>query len=292
MKPTQLTAAVRAKLRHVKVGGIAPRLTHFPDFMIIGPQRTGTTWLHHNLKTHPSIFLPQEKELYYFNKIANAGEDDRGFETLEQYLKAFSDSPRVWLKKTYDSLRKSGRLYFPRVRGESTASYAGLDREVIQEIVMLNPDLKAILMVRDPIDRAWSHARKDLLRGKVELQSVTQDEMAKFFRAAGQRKLGSYPTMIENWHAELKPEHLFVGDFRAIANEPDKILSAIHRFLGVPTGPRYLGDHLLEKINPATEARIPQEADAYLRELLSDEVADYEELTKKFASAESGSLVL
>ncbi len=260
--------------------------------MIIGPQRTGTTWLHHNLKTHPSIFLPIEKELYYFNKFDSAGEDDRGFETLEDYLEAFSDSPRGWIKKTYDCLRKTGRFYRPTVRGESTASYAGLPRAIIHEIVLLSPDIKAILMVRDPIDRAWSHARKDLLRGGVDPQSVTQEEMAKFFRAAGQRKLGSYSTMIENWHAELRPGYLFVGDFRAIAGEPERILSAIHRFLGVPTGPRYLGDHIREKINPAQEARIPPKADAYLRELLAEDVADYTELTAKFAAAENGSFVL
>jgi hypothetical protein len=260
--------------------------------MIIGPQRTGTTWLHHNLKSHPSIFLPRDKELYYFNKVGGAGDDNRGFETLEQYLKMFSDSPRVWLKKTYDCLRKSGRFYMPVVRGESTASYAGLAPEIIREILLLNPEIKAILMVRDPIDRAWSHARKDLLRGGVDPQKVTQAEMAKFFRASGQRKLGSYPTMIENWQAALRPAHLFVGDFRAIANEPERILSSIHRFLGVPTGSRYLGGHVREKINPAAVARIPPEADFYLRKLLADEVSDYAELTAKFAEAKEGNLVL
>jgi hypothetical protein len=260
--------------------------------MIIGPQRTGTTWLHHNLKSHPSIFLPREKELYYFNKFGSEGDGDRGFETLEHYLESFSDSPREWLKKTYDCLRKSSRFYIPAVRGESTASYAGLSPEIIREILLINPDIKAILMVREPIDRAWSHARKDLLRGGVDPQSVTQEEMAKFFRASGQRRLGSYPTMIGNWHAELRPGHLFIGDFRAIANDPELILSAIHRFLGVPTGPKYIGDHVREKINPATEARIPREADAYLQELLADEVADYAELTAKFVAAESCSLIL
>ena len=259
--------------------------------MIIGPQRTGTTWLHHNLKTHPSIYLPNEKELYYFNKFDSGGEDNRGFKTLEEYLKAFSDSPRGWLKKTYDCLRKSGRFYSPTVRGESTASYAGLDLAIIHEIVLINPEIKAILMVRDPIDRAWSHARKDLLRGGVDPESVTQEEMAKFFRAAGQRKLGSYPTMIQNWRAELRLGHLFVGDFRAIVDDPEKILSAIHDFLGVPTGLKFLGDHVREKINPAAAARIPRKADAYLRELLADQVANYEQLIAEFAAAKSGSLV-
>ena len=292
LKPSHLSSEVRGKLHHVRIAGTSPDLSCFPDFMIIGPQRTGTTWLHHNLKSHPSIFLPRDKELYYFNKVDDSGVHDRGFKTLEEYLESFLDRPRGWFKKTYDCLRKSGRFYRPKVRGEATASYAGLAPEVIREIVLLNPDIKAILMVRDPVDRAWSHARKDLLRGGVDPQNVTQEEMARFFRASGQRKLGSYPTMIANWRAELRKGHLFVGDFRAIANEPERILSAIHSFLGVPTGPRYLGDHVREKINPAAAAPIPPEADRYLRELLADEVDDYTELTVQFADSGSGDLIL
>src|SRR5690606_11946368 len=39
----------------------------FPDFICIGAQKSGTTWLYENLKLHPDIFMPDKKELHYFN---------------------------------------------------------------------------------------------------------------------------------------------------------------------------------------------------------------------------------
>lgn len=46
----------------------------FPDFIGIGAQKAGTTWLYKNLKQHPNIWLPEIKELHYFDareKIIN-----------------------------------------------------------------------------------------------------------------------------------------------------------------------------------------------------------------------------
>ena len=46
----------------------------FPDFIGIGAQKAGTTWLHHNLQAHPGIWMPKEKELHYFDeKIKQEG---------------------------------------------------------------------------------------------------------------------------------------------------------------------------------------------------------------------------
>jgi len=39
-----------------------------PDFLCIGAQKSGTTWLYHNLGLHPQIWLPIVKELHHFNR--------------------------------------------------------------------------------------------------------------------------------------------------------------------------------------------------------------------------------
>jgi len=41
----------------------------YPDFLGIGAQKAGTTWLHLNLRRHPGVWLPPVKELQYFNEI-------------------------------------------------------------------------------------------------------------------------------------------------------------------------------------------------------------------------------
>jgi hypothetical protein len=40
-----------------------------PDFLVIGAQRAGTTWLHRVLSQHPRLWLPPVKELHYFDKL-------------------------------------------------------------------------------------------------------------------------------------------------------------------------------------------------------------------------------
>ena len=159
-----IDATVRGKLRWVKVPEEGISLERFPDFLIVGPQRTGTTWLHAHLRFHPEIFLSEPKEIFYFSRLKTPESAKFQSDDLGWYLSFFRDP--LWRRaaKTAIALWKYRAFYHPRVRGEATASYAAMDRDVIAEIAALNPDIRVILMIRNPIDRAWSHARKDLVR--------------------------------------------------------------------------------------------------------------------------------
>jgi hypothetical protein len=285
VKPQVLTSNLRAKLGSVRVANPDTDLRNFPDFLIVGPQRTGTTWLFHNLKSHPEIFLPKEKELYYFSTLGMPQHRRFRFPYLEDYLRAMADTPRGTLKRNYDSLRKVGRLYSPRIRGEATASYAALPKEVIREIATLNPEIKAILMIRDPLDRAWSHARKDLLTEGQRADNLQPDALSRLLFKGEQRSLALYRTLIENWRSHLQPGHLFVGVFDSIASEPERLLVALHGFLGVASGKRYFGRLLRQRINPAPPATIPPEMGQLLREVLRHECEEYGELLKQITAS-------
>jgi Sulfotransferase family len=290
MKPENLTQKVKSQLHWVRAARAATSLRHFPDFLIVGPQRTGTTWLFHNLKRHPEIFLPPEKELYYFSTLRTPDRRRSRFEYLEDYLRAMGDTPKSKLKKNYDCLRKYGRLYRPLARGEATASYATLRSEVIREITLLNPEVKAILMVRDPVERAWSHARKDLTPVGRLPREIDPDALARLL--AENRRLGIafYRSLIANWREHLRPGHLFVGAFDFIATEPQRLLSAIHHFLGVSTGARYFGRHLRDRINPAPSGEFPQSVEGLFRNLLEPESLEYRELLKEIRASGEVSL--
>lgn len=285
MKPQVLTSDLRAKLSSVRVANSDANLRNFPDFLILGPQRTGTTWLFHNLKGHPEIFLPKEKELYYFSTLGAPNHRRFRFPYLEDYLHAMADTPRSKLKRHYDSLRKVGRLYHPSIRGEATASYAALPKEVIRDIATLNSEIKAILMIRDPIDRAWSHARKDLLTAGRPADDLDPDALSRLLFKDEQRELALYRTLIENWRSHLQPGHLFVGVFDSIASDPERLLAALHGFLGVASGKRYFGRLLRHRINPAPPATIPPEIGNRVREMLRQECEDYGQLLKEITAA-------
>lgn len=290
MKPKTLSEDVRKQLHLVRVDKARTNLGNFPDFLIVGPQRTGTTWLFHNLKEHPEIFLPQEKELYYFSTLGMPDHRRYRFVFLEEYLRAMGDTAKSKIKKSYDSLRKVGRFYVPKVRGEATASYAALPPNVIEDIALLNPEMKVILMIRDPIDRAWSHARKDLTTDVHTLSDIDVDLLSQLLFKDQQRELALYRTLIENWRMHLHPGHLFVGAFDSIASKPERLLTAIHSFLNVTTGSKYFGRHLRERINPAPARQIPPTVERLLRDLLDQESREYRELVNDIETSGQVSL--
>jgi len=274
-KPTTLGRAAREQLRHVKVPEGEISLARFPDFLIVGPQRTGTTWLHQNLRDHPEIFWPRLKEIFFFSRLREPEHPKFQSDSLRWYLDLFHDPPWMWAAKNYFSLRLCGRFYRPRVFGEATASYAAMDRELIDEIVAINPAVRAIIMIRNPVERAWSHAKKDLVRNAGRnFADVTAAEWQAFFSDDYQRRCAAYRRNIENWTAALAEGHVLIGKFDDIAERPEAFLLEVMDFLGVDGGERYFGPDLRSHVNPTSGGGIPDEHRRYLEDLLADDFAD------------------
>lgn len=274
------------RLSAIPTGSGAPALERFPDFLIVGPQRTGTTWLHYHLQSHPDIFLPNEKETYFFSALRQPELRNYKYETLCDYLDiAMRDRPGRWVRKQLRCLMRCGSIYRPIVLGDATATYAILPKEVIDEIVLLNPAIKVILMLRDPVERAWSHARKDLLWRSGRLASeVPLDEFKIFFRGSGQIRLARYSELIEVWRRHLQDGHLFVGLFDDIAEQPMVLLERMQEFLGVRSGARFMDSGKLKsRINPAPEAEPPPGVRDIIIGQLGNAVAEYERLAEQVA---------
>src|SRR5262249_47817455 len=102
-----------------------------PDFFVISPPKTGSSWLAANLGCHPGVFVPGIKEIKYFSSFYK-------WLDLNWYLDHF--------------LPAAGRL-----KGEASPSYAILPVERILLIRELFPKLKLIFLMREPMARAWSH---------------------------------------------------------------------------------------------------------------------------------------
>jgi len=270
---------IRRQLRYVAANGVAD-LARFPDFLIVGPQRTGTTWLHANLRYHPQVFLSEPKELFFFSRLKTPEHPKFQSNDLGWYLRFFRDPLWRRLAKTGICLWQSRALYRPRVRGEATASYAVLDRDVIAEITALNPEIKVILMIRDPIERAWSHAKKDLVRNRGrQFGDVPEQEFQQFFADPYQRRCSRYVECCDNWGAHVRAGHLLVCFFDDIASEPEALLLEVMRFLGVAADSRYVGTDVRKAVNPTAASKIPERYRRFLEELLQP---DLEQLKERF----------
>src|ERR1035441_10230486 len=93
-----------------------------PDFMVISPGKTGTTWLAQHLARHPGIFVPPEKEARFFDNYWR-------FHDLNWYLDKYAGT-------------------MGRIRGDISPSYAWLPKYAIQLVRALNPHLKLIILAR------------------------------------------------------------------------------------------------------------------------------------------------
>ena len=126
-----LDDATRAQLRYTTTVRSGIDLRDFPDFLIVGPQRTGTTWLHANLREHPEVLMSEPKEIFFFSRLKTPEHPGYQSNDLEWYLKLFRYPLWRTLLKHGTSLRRYGEFFRPRVRGEATASYAALDPDII-----------------------------------------------------------------------------------------------------------------------------------------------------------------
>jgi hypothetical protein len=260
-------------LRWVKVSDGDVDLSYFPDFLIIGPQRTGTTWLHAQLRFHPQIFLAEPKELFFFSSLKTRDPKRFVSDELGWYLSHFREPAWRRAARTGLSLWKYRQPYAPRIRGEATASYAALDSDVIADIVALNPGLKSVLMVRNPIDRAWSHAKKDLIRNrKRRYEDVSEQEFRAFFTDPYQLRCARFTEQYDRWSAQLRPGHLFVGAFDDIAARPEALLLDVLRFLGVRAEGRYIDPAVRELVNPTESKDMPLQYRRLLEDALRGEL--------------------
>ncbi|MBN1599802.1 MAG: sulfotransferase domain-containing protein [Bacteroidales bacterium] len=279
---------------------------HLPNFLIIGPQRTGTTWLSENLRKHPDFLISYPKELYYFTRIkfktdskfAENFKQTKLKNGLKEYLVALAEhiyfdyyktrcfkyNELEWYKsfftlnlierivKNIKSLFKRGEFYKPVLRGEATASYINLDEDVIQELLAVCPDIKCIIIIRDPVERAWSHAKKQYSRNiKRSISKAEEDEIINFFKSDYQIACSKYIDNIDKWLKYIKKENLLVASFKKLDEQPKEFITEILQFLGAEVNLDYFGKDVLGKINKTKELVIPENYMKVLNELFDDE---------------------
>ena len=129
-----------------------------PDFLCVGAQKGGTTWLFWQLDSHPDFWMPPVKELHYFDKL---GRHDRvnPLRRRDERDVRFLENLRSLSAQSSIDLENYGRLFQPKgplLSGDVTPAYSMLDEEIIEQITTCFPNLKVIFMARDPVARAWS----------------------------------------------------------------------------------------------------------------------------------------
>jgi hypothetical protein len=207
-----------------------------PDFFLIGAPKAGTTALHAALAQHPQLYLSPVKEPKFY---LCDGRPPRGFGQRGPG-DAHSAQEWVWRRRDYEKLfdpAPAGLL-----RGESTPFYL-YDRAAQRRIHADVPNAKLLVVLRDPIDRAysnWMHLRSDGLEPISDFASAWAAEdhrvaqgWAPFWHY---RRLGLYGEQIRDLIDRFGRDQVHVLRYRDLVETPVEALDAVSSFLGVSTG--------------------------------------------------------
>lgn len=195
-----------------------------PNFLLLGAPRCGTSWISKNLMHHPEIYLPEKKEIHYFDWNLEKGLD--------------------WYKKQF---RGIGTYFFV---GEATPSYLALNNgpQLIYEA--LGKDLKFIVCVRDPVERLYSRYWNTVAKYK--------HNSGKSFRSKIEEKPefineGKYALHLENYFSKFDRKQFHICFYEDLKKEPEEFLNSIAQFLGVTS--EFSPPRLNHKVNSAASKK-------------------------------------
>ncbi|MBU3693452.1 MAG: hypothetical protein FGM40_01305 [Rhodocyclaceae bacterium] len=183
------------------------------DFLGIGVQKGGTTWLFHQLARHPQIAFPAGKEVHFWDRVDGS--------LVKQWLEILEPPSR------------SNTAGQPIRTGEITPAYASLPTETIRAIHAACPDIRLFISFRNPLERAWSAARMAMVRAQMLDSEVSDQWFIDHFQSAASRSAGDYSAIMERWLAVFPEEQLLTLLCDDIEDCPTRILDAISEHLGI-----------------------------------------------------------
>ena len=205
-----------------------------PDFIIIGAPKCGTTSLYNYLIQHPDVFAALEKEPRYF--------DQRHHEPYRWYRGNFP--LRIW--RAVQTLR--GR---PFVTGESTPTYL-YDPEVPARIAQALPNVRIIVLLRDPVDRAFSNYNMEVKNGAehLDFEAALEQEDERLADHGTEtledgttfpynelhfayKRRGRYAEQLARWLACFPKERILVFRSEDMYADPERVVDESFAFLGV-----------------------------------------------------------
>jgi hypothetical protein len=269
-----------------------------PDFIGIGAQKAGTTWLGHNLQLHPGIWMPRNKELHYFDdrindpknpisrfyrRITGKGHVNRRWRRqvkgrLRSHWNHLHGNDLLWDLRYYGGAPGDGwyaSLFKPgrgMVKGEITPAYSTLRLDDVAHVHDLVPEAGIIFMLRNPIERAWSQFVMRLDRsGTRDFGLTRRNKLLRNVEREGSRSRTDSLHALENWTTFYQEERIFVGFLEDIHFYPEELLGNVYRFLGLDASyrPRGVG----EKVHARSAGRMTTDAAVYLAGLYREELS-------------------
>lgn len=267
-----------------------------PDFLCIGAQKAGTSWLYYNIKRHPDVQMPPYKEIFYFNSPAvlptitrilhpkNTGMRRRTWRVITYHLPRNRQHTRWFLR--YLLLPRTDEWYaslFSRsegqITGDITPTYARLGEARVAKVRALLPDAKVIYSLRNPIQRTWSQVAMYFSQWPYQGLGSVSSEQIKSFVERGSFRDSDYLRTLRIWES-LYPQYQFhVVFFDELVQSPQTFFQDICNFLGLDAADRSIPQSVHKKRNVRRYSSIPEH---HARHLASKYYDQIEELHRRF----------
>jgi len=207
-----------------------------PDFLIIGAARSGTTSLYEYLMQHPCVEPCIVKQLHYFDTYFNRG--------TKWYQANFP------LKTTKFYNEKFLKNKF--ITGEATPYYLQ-NPNAPRRVFELIPNSKIIVLLRNPVDRAYSHYQRRLKNGteKLSFEEVTEHEDSRIkgemekmqkdekyfslkYHQLSYISAGLYEEHLKRWMQFFPKNQIMIIQSEDFFKNSSKIFSKVLNFLELP----------------------------------------------------------
>lgn len=212
------------------MSGTEPNAGRLPNFLIIGAPKAGTSALSVYLSEHPDVWFARWKEVNFFNVYYERGID--------------------WYRRQFAGATAE------RAVGEATPLYM-YGRPVVERMASVLPDAKLIVVLRDPVDRAYSQYwwERAALSETRSFEEAVRAELRGERSSTFPRYLGggSYRSHLEEVCRHFPRESLFVVVMEEMQERPSVVYREVCRFLGIDDAftPASLG----AEINPPYRVR-------------------------------------
>jgi hypothetical protein len=184
-----------------------------PNFLVLGAEKSGTTWLYNKLSEHPEIYLPLTKECHFFNRYNSNLEENNNYTELGW----------SWYRRFFENAPEMAKSW-----GEVTPMYL-CDPEAPERIARDLPDIKLIYILRNPITRAYCHYWMAYRKGHTNktFEEIVADKDPRFI------KRGLYASQLQKYH-DLFPANNIRGFIHEhFFDQPYEGLNNIYNFLDV-----------------------------------------------------------
>ncbi|MBV0911429.1 sulfotransferase [Anianabacter salinae] len=272
----------------------------------IGAAKAGTSWLHRYLSLHPEVAMPEPKELHFFDSLEFGGRLKEVDKTMRRIamleMKAETAAPerRAALQRRHADLCRYGALMADegvgprdyaaflreaangrRVVGDITPAYALLPEARFREMAGLAPQTRFVMILRDPVDRAWSNIRGAAARRAErpeQVAEIAQRILGRVFSGEATDVIdrSDYRGTLTRLFNAVPGPHILIEFFERLFET--ETLTRICGFLGIAPRPGEAD----RTVHGGVRIPLSQESRARLRDQLAPQ---YEYVADRFGAA-------